>query len=345
MRKALACAAAALLPACQTPPAGVEDLDRLNAASKALEQRRWDEAIRLISEAIQSEHLSPPRLAAAYRARGKARAEKRNYDLAIEDFSEALRRNPDHPQMYYSRGLMWSHKKEHDRAIADYTEALRLNPNYPKALNNRGNEWSAKGEHDSAIRDYNEAIRLSSDDPLPFTNRGHARAAKGDYERAILDYDESLRLRPSNANTIYSRGIALFQAGQFAAAANDLSRALQADPHNPYYLLWSHIAQRRAGNRVSHVLEIAESRIDVKRWPAPLLHLFMGRGEAVLAAESLVRMSDARRCEAHYYAAHYFLLEGLRERAKANLEAALQACPITHMLYPAARTELGRFGR
>ena len=59
-------------------------------------------------------------------------------------------------------------------AIADYTEAIKLDPNDPDIFNNRGQAYDNKGEYDLAIADYTQSIRLDKDNPRAFFNRGLA---------------------------------------------------------------------------------------------------------------------------------------------------------------------------
>ena len=67
---------------------------------------------------------------------------------------------------YCSRGLAWSLKKEYDIAIIDYDEAIRLEPKLALAYHNRGIAWLAKGQYDRAIKDFDQAIRLNPNDAL-----------------------------------------------------------------------------------------------------------------------------------------------------------------------------------
>ena len=68
---------------------------------------------------------------AAYYARGTAYLAKREYDLAIADFNEAIRVDPTYVDAYICRGQVYLYKREYGRAIADYDEAIRLNSPRP----------------------------------------------------------------------------------------------------------------------------------------------------------------------------------------------------------------------
>ncbi len=94
--------------------------------------------------------------------RGVDAVEGQNYDLAIAEFSDAIRLKPDYVDAYNNRGVAYNGKGDYDRAIADETQAIRLDPNQVRAYCNRANDYAHKGDWDKAIADCNEAIRLES---------------------------------------------------------------------------------------------------------------------------------------------------------------------------------------
>ena len=59
---------------------------------------------------------------------------KRKEDLAIADYTQALRINHDYAEAYYNRGSAYHRIGQDDLAIADFTEALRINPDYSEGL-------------------------------------------------------------------------------------------------------------------------------------------------------------------------------------------------------------------
>ena len=63
-------------------------------------------------------------------------------------------------KVYYNRGFVWAEKGEHDKAIEDYTEAIRIDPNYAEAYYNRGDAFETKGDKAKAEADFKEAKRL-----------------------------------------------------------------------------------------------------------------------------------------------------------------------------------------
>ena len=54
---------------------------------------------------------------------------KANLKLAIKDYTEAIKLQPDDAnKIYNNRGIAYAEKGEFEKAISDYTEAIRLNP-------------------------------------------------------------------------------------------------------------------------------------------------------------------------------------------------------------------------
>ena len=94
---------------------------------------------------------------------------------------------------YYTRGLEHSRKGELELAIENYTRAIKLNPELVGAYRHRGNAYRAKGELDKAIADYTQAIKRKPKVAESYYIRGEAwllakgwKEAKTDLTAAIL---------------------------------------------------------------------------------------------------------------------------------------------------------------
>jgi len=218
-----------VLPAPATPQTNTSDLERswvaLNQGYAAYERKDFDRAISDFSEAIRLN----PNYALAFNRRGLAYGKKKEYDRAIADYSEAIRLDPKDASAFNRRGMTYDDKKEYDRAIADYSEAIRLDAKNADLFNNRGFAYLGKKEYDRAIADLNEAIRLDPNYALPVINRGRVYHDKREYDRAIANYSEAIRLDPKDASAFYNRGIAKQSKGDKSGAA-DIARARQLDP-------------------------------------------------------------------------------------------------------------------
>ena len=65
---------------------------------------------------------------------------------------------------FSSRGNAYYNKRDYDRAIQDLTQAVKLNPNDIPAFNDRGIAYGIKGEVDLAIEDFEQVIRLDPEE-------------------------------------------------------------------------------------------------------------------------------------------------------------------------------------
>ncbi len=89
-----------------------------------------------------------------------------DYSLAIEDYSVAIRLNPNSFDPYFKRGLIYLTQQKYDEAINDCTKAIELNPKSADAYNNRGVAYSKKNERDLAIDNFRRAFALNPNDPV-----------------------------------------------------------------------------------------------------------------------------------------------------------------------------------
>ena len=190
-----------------------------------------DQTIAACAQLIGSGTLSGADLANAYYDRGIGYQHKGQDDLAIADYSQALRLDPNNALAYYGRGLSYRHKDQDDLAIADYTQALRINPTYVNALYNRGLSYTYKAQFDLAIADYGLALQIDPNYTNAYFGRGYAYQNQGRYDLAIADYTEALRIEPNYTDVYNNRGRVYRYKGQDDLALADYTQALRIDPN------------------------------------------------------------------------------------------------------------------
>jgi len=195
-------------------------------ATEAEEKRKADQAERQRVATLEAEQERQD--AVLFYNGGNAYVKTGDYDRAIANFNEAIRRDPKYAFAFSQRGLSYSRKGDYDRAIADLNEALRLDPKIAFALSQRGLIYGNKGDLDQAIIDYNEAIRLNPKDAFVFNNRGVAYQKKGDPDRAIADYNEAIRINPNYAVAFCNRGNSKLKINDASGNA-DIEKARQLD--------------------------------------------------------------------------------------------------------------------
>jgi tetratricopeptide (TPR) repeat protein len=166
----------------------------------------------------------------AHNQRGADYDKLGQYQLAIEDYNEAIRLKPDLAETYNRRGNVYDKLGQYQLSIKDYNEAIRLKPDLVGAYNNRGNVYDKLGQYQLAIEDYKEAIRLKPDLVGAFNNRGNAYTKLGQYQLAIEDYKEAIRLKPDLALGYNNRGNVYNKLGQYQFAIEDYNEAIRLKP-------------------------------------------------------------------------------------------------------------------
>ncbi|MBV6626355.1 MAG: tetratricopeptide repeat protein [Rivularia sp. (in: Bacteria)] len=121
---------------------------------------------------------------------------KKLYDAAIENYSQALEIHQNDAITYYKRGNVFYSLKEYSQAINDFTQAVNINPNFAKAYIKSGLTRYKLGDYYGAIEDYTQAIRINSYDAVAFQNRGDVRSMIGDSQGAIEDYTQAGKINP-----------------------------------------------------------------------------------------------------------------------------------------------------
>jgi len=176
--------------------------------SKTCASESGEIAIDACSRAIKSGRYRERSLARQYMYRGVERSLKKDYDLALADYGEALRIDKKYADAFYNRCVLYDVKEDYDRALADCSQAVKLGPS-PNATAATGDGRIA---NDHRRSDY-------------YSERGFAYLKKNDYDRAIIDLDNAIRLNPDNGRALKNRGLVYQAKGDTARAEADLAAA------------------------------------------------------------------------------------------------------------------------
>jgi lipoprotein NlpI len=203
-----------------------------------------------------------------------------------------------------------------------------------------------QGDRERAISDYIEMIRLDTKESGAPLNRGAKGQAKSDFDQIIVYYNTAIGRDPKDDDAYFHRGLANFYDGFPRLALADLSQASKLDPEYAYYALWLDILDKRSN--VASRLPEAISQINMTKWPAPVIRLFMGQTTpaAVLAAadDPDANTRKGQLCEANFYLGELALQQGAKERAARLFRLAAAGCPREFVEGPAAFAELKMLG-
>jgi tetratricopeptide (TPR) repeat protein len=92
--------------------------------------------------------------------RGLEAASSKDYNLAIAEFTEAIRLKPDDADFYHDRGWAYLVKGDEDKAVADAKKACELtNWSDPRILDMLAAAYSEVGDFDNAIKYENKCLQ------------------------------------------------------------------------------------------------------------------------------------------------------------------------------------------
>ena len=146
----------------------------------------------------------------------------------------------------WARGIAAQNDKNYDLAIEEYTEALNIVPDYPNAYLDRGQAYILNGRLDNAEADMNEVIRINEEYfiAVAYANLGSIYQQKRNYERAISYYDMSLRIEGYNQFALTRR-----QTVQHRLVLNNSTGKQNSYPA-PFQGKWGFMKTVSGGNTV-----------------------------------------------------------------------------------------------
>ncbi len=226
------------------------------------EMNEPDIALADYNEALRQD----PNDAEAHLRRANVRqTRKHDPEGALTDYNAALRLDPTLIQAYRQRAQALMAKQRFELAIADYNEAIRLDGRDITAYHGRALANQAKGNLDDAIEDLTTAIRLGSNDPVVYLNRGNAWSDKQEYDKAIADYSEAIKLDRHYAAAFHNRGIASRLKKDYDKAISDHNVAIRLAPKDPAAYLARGVAWKKMKEYDRALADYSEAlRLDPK---------------------------------------------------------------------------------
>lgn len=186
---------------------------------------------RAIQDFTQAIRLNP-NSAEAFLKRARTYRDMKNYGRTIQDLDVVLQFTPKDAEILVMRGDAKRFSGDNEGSIPDYDLAIKIDPKNATAFFDRGVAYSNLNDHDRAIEDYTQNLRLNPDAIGALYNHGIAYSEKGDSRRAIQDYDRTIQLNPNHDRAFYSRGISYRALGDVDRAIQDYDRAIQLNPRD-----------------------------------------------------------------------------------------------------------------
>jgi hypothetical protein len=137
---------------------------------------------------------------------------------------------PTDPTGFYRRGQQRAVRGDFELAIQDFSEVIRRDPSNAGALNDRCWVQAMLDEVQAALKDCDASLRAKPNYAEALDSRGLVNLKLGLYKKAIADYTSALLYNPTRASALYGRGIAKRRGGNVAAAKSDIDAAKRVKP-------------------------------------------------------------------------------------------------------------------
>ena len=112
-------------------------------------------------------------------------------------FTHTIAVTTENFRAHYCLGMAYSNVGRPDLAVKEFKNALKINPDEPYSRRNLALSLQKIGNMEEAIAEYREFLAQYPDDPLSHNDLGMALLQQGHFDEAIHQFSEALRLDPS----------------------------------------------------------------------------------------------------------------------------------------------------
>ena len=126
---------------------------------------------------------------------------EKSFDQALVDFKLLIEENFDDPILHNLGGVINVNLKNYDIAIDCFSKALKINPNYAEANNNMGALLKTIGRTKDSVSYFKKAIKIKPDLTNAYNNLGASYNLLGEWDLAIHNYNQCLKINPNEKDS------------------------------------------------------------------------------------------------------------------------------------------------
>jgi tetratricopeptide (TPR) repeat protein len=201
--------------------AKAQDLTAGEWLEKAKQTSEPTQQILLFSRAIKIDE----NLTAAYYGRGLARLKKELSEDAVTDFDIAISLEPK-PEYFGSRGEAYASMAKYEVAVADFTTALKAKPSDTKILSQRAYAFVELQNYASALADYESILIKSPADVTALNGKGLALLNQGQLDASLRCFESALKYDPQNIAAWGNKGLYFEKKKDYASALSQYEKTL-----------------------------------------------------------------------------------------------------------------------
>ncbi len=170
-------------------------------------------------------------------ARGDAALAQHKLDVALAEFQEAVRLNPELAEGHRKLGEAYKEAGKLEKAADSLETAVALDPRDAIAMFDLGEVYRLLDRMAQAIRAYAATCALEPENFEPRFRLATAYHETGELEQAVVEYQQALKLRPRDAQAWSNLGAAYDALGRRYEAIHAYKQSLECDTKQPVVLV------------------------------------------------------------------------------------------------------------
>lgn len=190
----------------------------------------------LLKDAVKAVRMEAVRVlllaGAAMDAISLSDSQRKQFDIALQEYEQALRVNADSAGGQIQLGVYYQLQGQQALAIKAYSQALDIEPDFIPAMINLADIFRSQGKETQARQYLQRALQVDDANVSANYSLGLLLIRTGQLSRALPLLEKAARLAPEVAHYRYVYAVGLFESGQAAKAISELQATLRAHPDN-----------------------------------------------------------------------------------------------------------------
>jgi tetratricopeptide (TPR) repeat protein len=140
-------------------------------------------------------------------------------------------------QEFYDEGNAFEVQKNYNEALNKYSEAIKLNPTNAHYWSRKGFCENEIGNPDDALKSHTESIKYDSENATYWHYKGWNEYELGDIIKSLESYTQAVKYEKKNAFFWQVKSGLENKLGEYSKALESISESLKLDP-NDHYNWW-----------------------------------------------------------------------------------------------------------
>ena len=188
-----------------------------------------NDALGIIQNLLQNH----PDIAILYTIKGACFVKTKQFDLALEQYNQALKITPKNADIYYNLGVLFDEQGNFEKAVAAYLKAITFKPDAFNIYNNLGSSYKSLNQAGLAIESFKKALKRKKDYPEAYYNLGIMDLEQGRLKQAVYFFKQAINYRLDYVDALNNLGITYSRLDNLDLAIDCFNKCIQFSPSYP----------------------------------------------------------------------------------------------------------------